>query len=336
MYKVLFLQPKAYFDELGVDFESLESTFGLVLTINLSKSIRNYDLIVSCIDHDIESREIMLIANKLAVPTLFLMDGIYDRSNALNNPLLKKRGIQLLEPFVYKNIFVMGAVFKKYLEKKYDVKVFEYLPKRAQLQLTEEPEKVDFLLTTAITPYFDDVEFNILINWFRAVVNVLDSLDCNYHIRIFDKKILDAIPELNIKNNTIDTLSLAISKVNTVICTTSTVLHSSQSYGVPNITLNYRNERLFFETTENINDIKNLGLIKNYIELKTDKDLINVDINKSVLLTEVTYEKSEETEVPLKSFQFFINLSFIKRLIYKSLSASFKRKVKAMFVIKAI
>ncbi|MDD8057632.1 hypothetical protein [Shewanella metallivivens] len=329
---ILFLQQKSYFSELGIEFEGCESTFGCIFTFKLTAYLKKFDLIVSCLEHDKSAREVINFANAIGIPTVFLMDGIYDDANAKKNPLLKSMNIDFFSPCIYSNVFLLNNSFKNYLENEFDTRCFLYTPKRARLIIDDTTKKNGFLITTAITPYFNNAEFNVLIVWIKRLLVDLQDLDLKFFARIFDEKILKEIPELKGCNNTFESLSTAISRSNGVICTPSTVLHSANLYGFKTMVLNYRGGSTYFDCDYDIKDL---------IQLKTSLSTMSFSHSKdaryiwsSINLKDYTYHKRNGVETKWKGL--YINIGYIQRLIYNSLPKRMRCKIKDTLTKKVI
>ncbi|KTD88863.1 hypothetical protein [Pseudoalteromonas sp. H71] len=327
--KILFLQQKEYFSELGVEFKGYDATFGCIISFNIYKNIAKYDLVVSCIDHDKDARKIIEAANRIAIPTVFLMDGVYDITNAKENPLLRKLGVKLLEPFIYANIFVLGESFVSYLQGKHDVNAIDYLPLRASLNIENTKNISDSaLITTAITPYFNQEERKTLIIWLKKVIAVLTKHSISYETRIFDRNILNELSIDESLNRVSCSLSDAIGMHKNIICTPSTVIHSLSKYNVNNLCLNFRKEALLYNTNISVNDLAN---IESSILKLIDDDYDSVldgRVNIGVNLLEHTYKTFKCDNSGIKNNKFYFSVNFFLRTIYKKMPNKLAKKIK--------
>jgi hypothetical protein len=324
--KVLFLQPRKYFEELGVNFGAIECTFGLIVSFNLAKSIKRFDLVVSCIDHDFGSRHLVSVANYHGVPTVFLMDGVYDNANAIHNPLTKQLGLKLLDPCIYKNLFVLGSYFKEYIEENYDVRCFEYFPRRAVLELNNIVPKAGVLLSSAMTPYFNEIEFVELVHWYKQLLNVISLSGIKYFSRIYDEKLLNAIPQFKLVNNIDETLSEAFSRAEALICTPSTLIYSAARYGIPTATLNYRCDKLYFNCDYDVKkacdiDIDFINNLTAYVPSYNNDIYNELDFNN--------YDYHTTNDDSLKKVKsLYVDFSFFSRMTYKVLPKNIKAILK--------
>ena len=327
--KVLFLQSREYFEELGVDLSNCDADFTLFVSFNLRSKLKRYDLIVSCIEHDLGARRVVNFGNSLGIPTVFLMDGVFDLSNSVSNPLLKRLKVVQFKPFIYSNIFLLGDRFANYINnKELDVKVFSYLPKRAALVLQPREKVADVLITTAITPYFDENEKIKLTRWITFLATTLEKHNISIKLRVFDETLLEN-EYLQKINNTKESLSDAVSSVSCVMCTPSTVIHSLSVYGFPNILLNFRSDEIFYESgyeLSALNNVKNaIDYIVNSLSCKAN---LNKKVDYGVNLDSFEYNKSHyRAKIPYLYFSF----STLIRLLYKKLPNNIKKILKKSF-----
>ncbi|WP_075178738.1 hypothetical protein [Neptunomonas phycophila] len=329
--KILALQDESYYSELGVDFSGCIVDFGLSLCISAKRKLLKYDLVINCLDHDLSARNIICLANFLKIPTVYISDGIYDITNAKENPVVKKEGRQQLFPAIYGTIFCVGEKFKSWYGSKYpNVKTISYLPKRATVDLDEE--KFDcagsVLITTALRPYFNDDDFKSLIKILLYIIHVLDKIGMDYSFRIFDEKILREIPSINKKNCVEGTFSDALSNAKCVISSTSTVLQTCSLYGVSSVLLNHRDTAVLYEVDLSISS----SGLKTYNDLKR---VLNKEIHiknpvSGISLSDYSFGYVSGLE-ELSSDFWNINFMFYLRKIYRALPASVRKKIKGFF-----
>lgn len=331
--KVLFLQQKSYFDLIGFDYTNIEPTFCCTFSINVVKYISSFDLIISCIDHDKDCRKLIHIANNIKIPTVFFMDGVFDYSNSIHNPILKKIGITLFEPFCYKNIFVVGKKFGENLEKSYQIRFFDYLPERAMLNVeTNVSSKTQVLITTAITPYFSYIERQTLITWFLQIKKVLIEIDVPYSFRVFDIELYDSISDEHSINLIDNSFSDTVVKFTHVICTPSTIIHTLSNYNINNLCINFRNENLLYDTDlictthrDIYNSILTLIRTKPKIHKPIKKNKINL-LNYDFIPTRL----SSQSKTPYR-INLFFSFSSLCRIFYNLFSPKYKKKIKCIF-----
>lgn len=329
-HKVLFLQPKKYFDELSVNFTDIDATFLGCFSFNLKEYILNFDLIVSCLDHDISSRRIIEMANSLSIRTLYLMDGVYDFSNATSNKQFTKNNLQLLSPCIYGNVFTLEKAFKEYLTKENLATSFEYFPARAKLEITQQ-KKRGILLTTAKTPYFNEDEFIILIKWFKEVIEFFEHHGIEYFTRVFDKKLLENLPKLKTRNIVNESLSIALSSAEAVLCTPSTVIFSAYHYNIPCVILNYRNDTVFYDSNYDLTNISLLSdAIKNCSRIRNDIYVGNTINNSKLCLSQYNFNLANGLQ-PNEKISFYFNASVLARHLYMHLPNNLKTIIKRLY-----
>lgn len=191
--KVLFLQPKSYFDDILYTgyLENISATFGLVFTTNLHAKLSSYDLVVSCIDHDLISRKICLKAKNIGVATLYFLDGLYCPVNAVEAWVFRKKNISQFDSDCYDFIFgpnpeSMGTLNTTSAN-------YFYIPKRVSYEVKNIASNKDVLITTANTPYFNRDELRFLTESIFKIIKVLDDKGVNYKLRVFDMVLFNGI-----------------------------------------------------------------------------------------------------------------------------------------------
>ena len=326
-YKVLFLQPKKYFVELGVNFHDIDATFLVYYSFNLKEYLLNFDLIVSCLDHELSSRKIIGMANNLSICTLYLMDGVYDFSNATLNKQFTKNNIQLLSPCIYGNVFTLEEGFKEYLSNKNQTTCFQYLPLRAKLEITQK-KKRGVLLTTAKTPYFNDDEFSNLVYWFKEIVHFFEQHEIEYFARIFDSRLLEKLPAITARNIVDEDLSIALSSAEVVLCTPSTVIFSAYHYNIPCVILNYRDDTVYYDSDYNLTD---LSFLNEAIGSCKRRDCKYMDDNRNKLyLSQYNFSLLEGWQAS-ENISFYFNASVLARYLYVHLPPNFKSLMKRLY-----
>jgi hypothetical protein len=328
--KILLLQDKSYFDELGVDLSGLDVVYGLKFVFSVKKYLKNFDLVISCLDHDELAYKTICLANFLGIPTAYLADGIYDVTNSLHNHMLMKVGRTQLVPSAYSTIFCVGSGFKDWYKKvNANVKIYEYLPRRAALNLGGskfDAEKL-FLITTALTPYFDDNDFDSVVMSLKKVIYELSFYDLKYKFRIFDQRILDCIPEISDNNYIDSSFQSTLLDVGCVISTTSSVLFSCHAYGIPTVVLNHRNDDLLYDVDyvvnkgEDVSGLELLSILKR--ELKVKKPIVGISIS------EFKYKTCDGLVKDDSDF-FCLGISYYLRSLYRNMPPAIKKKLKVI------
>lgn len=255
--KILFLQPRAYFERLGFDFEALdyEVDFGVVSLTSYKKRLSSYACVFSCIDHSGFSRFLCQYAREKGVPSIIVMDGVFEWSNATKHPFLNKLGVNLLSPFSYSMAMVCDEGLRRYLEKK-GVNVSMYYPGNSIKGRGDDNGYI--LITTANSPYFDEAEKSCLVAMYLAVINHLRDCGVSYKFRIFDEGLLEAL-SISHDDNIVDgAFEEALVGARAVISTPSTVVVTSMMYSLPVAIADYRDGPLFINSGWRINGAVNL------------------------------------------------------------------------------
>ena len=242
---ILFLQPKRYFERLGVDFNKVKIPYicGLpVVGLNLTSEIMKYRLIISCIDHSEVNVLVVGHAKLLGVKTLFIMDGIYDFANAHYNPYLVKKGHKLLGRTEYSVIFHIEKELTCFYQEVSD-ESYTYLPKHADVSERDAGKSMNnfFLITTANKPYFQEKEYIRLIAFLKEIVLSLMDKGVDYKFRIFDSRIVNEL-KIEASSNLIDcSIEKAVVDARGVFTTPSTVVYTAIAMNKAVCILNLRN-----------------------------------------------------------------------------------------------
>lgn len=325
--KVLVLQDSSYFSELAVDFSGNEVTFGLPLTTSVTRVLKRFDVVVSCLDHDVFAHRTILLANFLGIPTVYVSDGVYDITNSIKNPAMAALGRRQLFPAAYSTIFCVGDRFSDWYSQFYpSVNVYSYFPKRAELRksdISQEPKSV--LFTTALKPYFDEVDFQSLVRECRLLLKDLSGSEYLIKMRVSDERLLRALPEYRKYNSTEGCLSDAVYSSSCVISTASTVLYSCFEYGVPHILLNHRNDEVLYSIDYSLNKGDRISFER--LSQLISGDTSDREPNVGVFFSDYKYEASAGL---VSSSSDFMNtgIRYLSRKVYRLFPPSFRKKIK--------
>jgi hypothetical protein len=245
MFPVLFLQPRHYFERLGFDFTNMDFSceFGVTSLYFLEKKIRNYQAIVTCIDHSIFSRSVCAMANERMIPSILVMDGVFDWANATSNPYLKKINIKLLSPFIYSSAMVVDKGLYHYLSSN-GVRCEMYVTDH-QNEIIELKRRSGVLITTANTPYFCDEERQLLCELITEVVCIYDELGINYRFRIYDEYLIRRFAISPEQNDVEESFEKCVSKYSGLVTTPSSVAQTAMSMCIPVGLFDYRDTPVF-------------------------------------------------------------------------------------------
>lgn len=250
---ILFLQPREYFERLGLDFERIENecAFGFFSISGFLEDIKKYSVVVTCIDHSHFSRFLCLLAKANGVPSLIIMDGVFEWSNATSNPFLVKRGIKLLSPLCYSHAAVVDSGLGEALSRK-GCKVYSYSPSSVvENELIQTSGAV--LVTTANTPYFSEQEYVDLLSMLTEVIKSLENKNIDYAFRIFDERIIEDLSIPPQKNIIGGGFVQVVKDYGALITTPSTIAIEAMRLNLPVALLDYRDGPVFFQSAWRIN-----------------------------------------------------------------------------------
>lgn len=243
MKKILFLQPKEYFGDLGVHFDSFafSADYGLIFSLDLEDRLRSYTIVISMLEHDLHARRIVKIARSLGVATFYFLDGIFEFYNSILNPLYDLKGVEQLREDIYSSIFTPTIEHYNILKEENKNPYF-YIPQRVAIPNIERNIRYDYLITTASTAYFSKKEFEILVklifNTYTAVVSQSKSVK----FRIFDRELEIEIKKFvkNYINDSCQTIAESVGDSGVVITTQSSIIIGCLSNEIPVVILSSR------------------------------------------------------------------------------------------------
>ncbi|MFP6655800.1 MAG: hypothetical protein VCB25_09240, partial [Myxococcota bacterium] len=152
-------------------------------------------------------------ARRLGVPTLLLIDGPLEWSNTHNNPNLKRYlgpgAGPLHDPIIHDIVAGIGSEQVRWIESRNTGRGIEFMTyANHRMTATEQMraeakrgdpvdgdprnEELDFLVTTARTPYFDEREKADLIQALSDVSRSLVDGGYQFRLRIFDESLSKA------------------------------------------------------------------------------------------------------------------------------------------------
>jgi hypothetical protein len=329
--KVLALQDSSYFNELGIDFSGCSVTFGLTITLSVKRVLQQYDLIVSCLDHDLSAIRVVKLANFLNIPTLYIADGVYDITNAIKNPVMIELNKKQLFPAIYGTIFCVGAKFVPWYGEFYPkVNIYTYIPKRASLPKidTAENRRKGILFTTALRPYFDQKDFESLVDESLRFLRFLSDNNYDIKLRISDDRFLSALSEYKHLNSTEGNISEAMLNSECVVSTTSTILFTCYEYGIPHVLLNYRNDEILYDVEVSLSRGESLCAAK-LDEMITSQSYKEWP-KSGCKLKDYNYPVVPFLECDTANFKNF-GFNFFIRRVYRGFSPSLRKKIKRVW-----
>lgn len=249
--KVLFLQPKEYFSdlfEINSYFGGCDLVFGYPPFIRLEYLVKKFDVIVSCIDHEKNSRAICLAAKKAGLETIFFQDGIFDFENSINNPYLRANNLSLHEIDCYTKIYFSDHTARTFFNNRnstYETYWPLRMLSREVASFTPKSQNNKVLISTANNPIFDESELDRLVDLIVALKASLEKLGIEYHYRIFDDVLIKRLNISPLQNMLADTFEDCLLAGYCALFTTpSSIVNTAAAVGIPVAIFDYRSSPL--------------------------------------------------------------------------------------------
>lgn len=244
--KVLFLQPRQYFERLGVVFDTLpfDYEFGMPSFGIITGKYKEYDAAVTCIDHSQYTRFICQEFKRSGVKVILMMDGVFEWANATNNPYLEKLAIKLLSPVCYDSVLTVDRALMDILKKE-GVESDQYTKRVCEASLNNRQR---FLITTANTPYFDLSEYSFLVSAIKEISDCLEENSIEFDYRIFDERLIKDLAIEDSRNKVSGTIENVGSKYAGVFTTPSSIVISLMEIKIPVCIIDYRDGPLFVQS----------------------------------------------------------------------------------------
>lgn len=195
MKKILFLESKQYYDNLGVLSKKLYNTYevefdGSRFYKKNAEFFSDIYAVVSTIYTSPINNYVIFRAKLLNIRTILLADGISDYSNSYSNPFLSKYKLKLYDPVLHDIFLCVGKHMTEYYS--YGCQAMHYLPKRIDtiVDTLPCPGNGRVLITTANSPYFNKDEFKALVTLLKKTITGIEQNGIEFDLRIFDEAIL--------------------------------------------------------------------------------------------------------------------------------------------------
>lgn len=249
---ILFLESRVSFERL-LDIKKIENSQIKLEFDGIKKIVVNFDdlskysAIVFLDWTNLICHKIAVEALSRKIPSIFVMDGIYDWANTFFNKKHISQDLYPLSPFPYDYCFYvsLGDFYKYHSLINKRTKFVQYLPSRNRITRMNDDDDLtyDFLITTANTAYFNDDEFDSLAKLLLKVKDSISELGYTLAYRIYDEKLSSILLDQgDYKHNLIDgDFDAVVSAVGSVITTTSTICVTTALLDKPIISLVYRN-----------------------------------------------------------------------------------------------
>lgn len=175
-----------------------------------------------------------------------VLDGVFDFSNAFEHPFYTS-SYKLFYPALC-NVIIAGSVehanLIRGLNPNLKVTSYQFPSLRNDLDCRNisDMKEFDFLITTANSAYFNDMEREQLIRFIVEAIEYLDQNGFSYCLRLFDKSLLSTLGEAAIgKNLCEDTFSNVAKRCRNILTTPSTVVVEAIAMDIPVGVFLYRN-----------------------------------------------------------------------------------------------
>ncbi|CAH7395929.1 conserved hypothetical protein [Vibrio chagasii] len=244
-YSILFSESEGFYRKLGLaDCNKCIYEFdGMRKYKHEAIEFESYDLFV-CAFYTMPHNSIITHKfHNLGKKTALCADGVFDFSNSFNNVMLKKYDMSLFHPIMQMYFLCVGDYEYKYFS--HLCNVIKYRPKRMfsseLIALKSADTKV--LVTTANTAYFDDLDFERLVNLLVGVCQLLVEKNVDFSFRIFDEKLLNSMKDFlgeHVENDTAGSFEECLASYSHVISTPSSIVLTSMYHQRPVVTLCYR------------------------------------------------------------------------------------------------
>ncbi len=285
--RILFSEHEEYYRDLG-----LKNVPNISYVFNGSRFykkndcfLKRFDLFV-CAFYTMPHNVMLTIKFKgINKPSVIVSDGIFDFSNALENPMLKKYNVIMYHPIVQDYLICVGSKEAAYFSNR--VTSFNYLPTRvlSKTNMIPLPSKNKVLITTANTAYFNQIEFNALLVLISGVIDCLVELSVDFSLRIYDEVLLESINESfsGTLNNDISTsFESCLESYSNIVTTPSSIAITSMYHKRAVALLIYRDNPMFLQSGWLIPTRK---VFESSLDSFLDLDAKRLDIQHNILKT---------------------------------------------------
>jgi hypothetical protein len=195
--KILFSEHESYYRDLGlIDNPELTYTFGGSRFYNNNNYFFEcFDLFV-CAFYTMPHNVLLTMKFKqIKKSSVIVSDGVFDFSNAIDNPMVKKYNVTMYHPVLQDYMICVGSKESSYFSN--STSCFNYLPTRvlSKTNMIPIPYRAKILVTTANTAYFNQEEFDALVILINGVIEVLTNSNVDFSLRIYDKPLLKSISQ---------------------------------------------------------------------------------------------------------------------------------------------
>ena len=249
---VLFSEDEAFYRDLGLsDDVNFSYAFNGCHLYNKEKSfLQRFDIFV-CAFYTMPHNVLLTLKFKqLKKPTIICLDGIFDFSNAIKNPMVSKYNVIMHHPILQDYFFCVGKRESLYFSN--DATTFNYLPQRVlgKNAMIALPKSKKTLVTTANSAYFDSAEFELLSNLIVDIVEVLTEASIPFSVRIFDARLLRTLENkvgYKLDNDLTPNFEETLVMYSSVITTPSSIALAAMHHERAVALLVYRDSPMFLQ-----------------------------------------------------------------------------------------
>ncbi|WP_017093672.1 hypothetical protein [Vibrio splendidus] len=255
--KILFSENELHYRNLGLkDRVGISYIFdGARLYHREHDYFRGFDLFVCAfytMPHNIILTNKFHEINRLSV---LCIDGIFEFSNSINNRMIEKYGLVQFHPIIQDVFLCIGENECDYFRSKSEV--MKYMPSRIikNKKIVDLPNNTNVLITTANTAYFNNSEYEQLVELLKGIVGVLLRNEVNFAFRLYDDKLIGEMKLCSgnqYYNDVVDDYESTIPRYSSIISTPSSITITSMYHQRSVANLIYRDTPLFLHTGWNI------------------------------------------------------------------------------------
>lgn len=347
--KILFSESEEYYRQLGLKNEPNLSYFFDGMKF-YNKRIDHFDIFI-CAFYTMPHN--VLLTNKfqaLNKKTILCSDGIFEFANAFENPMVTKYGLSLFHPIIQDYFLCVGSNECEYfLSEK--TETMKYIPDRmiSSFDVIENPKTPKILITTANTAYFNDKEFENLVDLISSSISLLSSKNIDYSVRIFDQCLLKSLTEktgLNFYNDIENDFETTIKDYTSIITTPSSIAITAMYHQRAVALFVYRDQPMFLQAGWLIPSADILdGILSDFLRLEDQRIQIQNRILKLYLTEDGitdSLKKIIDLEQKPNNENYYVNRNLVN-MLNSSFNFNFEWfvrklyiKIKMLSVVKAV
>ena len=227
--KYIFLESRGRYRSYGLDVSKCEYQFlswRTLIPIFPFLLYRRETVVVSSISHNVYLNFMIRLANKCGLTTVLIVDGIFEYNNSFNNVFLRHFTGKLFRPNYHDFILLTtDSINGKMIEFGGGVVVPVDNSRVWGRAVSVEGRKVEceVLITTANTPYYNEVEYDLLLASISDISKWLQRHDIRFKYRIFDERLRSDLSLEDSENLLSNCFSDVVSDFTHVVSTPSSV-----------------------------------------------------------------------------------------------------------------